>query len=95
MPARPPVVTKRLSLWWVLAAGVLVALGFAATDHMLRATVAFAGSLAVAAAIRALAPDERAGGLVVRRRHMDVAMLLVLAVAVALVGFSLDLTAQV
>jgi hypothetical protein len=89
------VVTRRLALWWVLAAGVGLGLLFAWTDHMLRATAAIAGSLALAALARALAPTELAGGLVVRSRWLDVAVLLLLGVTVAGIGLSLDLRAQV
>jgi hypothetical protein len=95
VPARPPVVTRRLALWWLLAAGVAGGLAFAWTDHMLRATAALAGSLALAAVARALAPTEVAGGLVVRSRWLDVAVLLTLAVTVGALGLSLDLRAQV
>ncbi|HYN30548.1 MAG TPA: DUF3017 domain-containing protein [Dermatophilaceae bacterium] len=95
MPARPPVVTRRLALWWGLAGGVVVALAFAWTDHMLRAAATFAAALAAAAVARALAPTELAGGLVVRSRWLDVAVLVALSVTVAAIGLSLDLRAQV
>lgn len=91
---RPPPV-GRLRLWWVVAAGVVAALVLAATDHMLRATVVLSGSLLVGALVRALATAHWTGGLQVRRRHTDVIILLVLAVAVAISGFTLDLTAKV
>lgn len=95
MAARPPVVTKRLNLWWVLAAGIVVALGFGATDHMLRCTGTLTVTLLVCAVLRAFLPDETAGGLVVRRPVVDVLVLSGLGIAVGVVGFSLDLTALV
>lgn len=95
MAAKPPVVTRRLNLWWVLAAGVVVALGFGATDHMLRCTGTLTLTLVLCAVLRAFLPDETAGGLVVRRPAVDVLILVGLGLAVGVVGFSLDLTALV
>ena len=87
---RPPIVSD-LGLWWLLAIGLVIALLFVATDHMWRAGASFACSMWLAAAIRAFYPDERAGGLVVRDRWLDVAMLVVGGVLVALSAFTLDL----
>lgn len=95
MATKPAPVMEHLNLWWLLAAGMLVALAFAATDHMWRAWGSFSLSLGVCGLLRAVLPDEVCGGLVVRRRWVDVATLLVLAVAIALVGQSLDLTSIV
>ena len=94
-PSTGPRITRRLRAWWALLAGLLVALGFVATDHMWRATASMSVSLILAAGLRAVLPDESAGGLVVRRRWLEVCTLLGLAVAVAVAGFSLDLTALV
>ncbi|CCH70184.1 conserved hypothetical protein [Phycicoccus elongatus Lp2] len=71
---------------------MVVALVFVATDHMWRATGTLALTLLGAAVLRVVLPVEGAGGLVVRRTAIDVAMLVLLAVAVALIGFNLDLT---
>lgn len=87
---RPPIVSA-LGLWWVLIAGLAVACAFVATDHMLRAGAAFAGSFWVAAGIRAILPEHLAGGLVVRQRWLDVAMLILGGIAVAVSAFTLDL----
>lgn len=87
---RPPIVSG-LGLWWLPALGLVVALLFVATDHMWRAGASFAGSMWLAAAIRAFYPDERAGGLVVRDRRLDVAMLVIGGVLVAVSAFTLDL----
>ncbi|MFV0462177.1 MAG: DUF3017 domain-containing protein [Nostocoides sp.] len=80
-----------LASWWVLAVGVLAAVVFGATAHPLRATYAFAVALLVAGGMRALLPDVMAGGLVVRHRATDVITLLVLAVAVFVIGQSMNL----
>lgn len=90
-PSGQPPITKRLSAWWVLAFGVVLALVFVATDHMWRATGTLSGTLVLAAALRRLLPQESAGGLVVRRPWIDVASLLMFAVVVAALGFTLDL----
>lgn len=87
-----PVITKHLMAWWVLALGVVVALGFVATDHMWRASATLSATLVLAAVLRVILPVELAGGLVVRRMAIDVALLLALAIAVAALGFTLDLT---
>jgi hypothetical protein len=88
---RPPIVSD-LGLWWLPALGLVVALLFVATDHMWRAGASFAGSMWLAAAIRAFYPEERAGGLVVRSRWLDVTMVFVGGVLVAVSAFTLDLT---
>lgn len=91
-PSEPrPVVMSDLGLWWLLALGLLVGLVFIATDHMWRAGASVAGSLWVAAGLRAWFPDERSGGLVVRRRWLDVTLLVLSGVLVALSAFTLDL----
>lgn len=90
---RPPT-TKSLGLWWVVAVGAVVAMGFVWADHMLRATTALGGSLLIAAIIRTVAPQDRAGGLVVRSRVFDVIIFVVFAVAVLASGFTLDLRSR-
>ncbi len=84
---------EHLRSWWVLGLGVVAALAFAATDHMWRSTGMFVLTLVVCAVLRAVTPMETAGGLVVRRPWIDVASLLLLAAAVGILGFNLDLTA--
>lgn len=87
---RPPIVSG-LGLWWLPTLGLLVGMAFVATDHMLRAGTSVAGSLWLAAALRAHFPEDRAGGLVVRAKWFDVALLLVGGAVVALSAFTLDL----
>lgn len=87
---RPPIV-RGLRLWWLPMAGLVVGMLFIATDHMLRAGASIAGSLWLAAGLRAVLPEEAAGGLVVRYRWLDVVLLLVAGGLVALSAFTLDL----
>lgn len=95
VPDYQPPVMKHLRLWWILCAGIVVSLAFAAFDHMWRSTGTLVATLVLCAVVRAVAAPELAGGLVVRRRWIDVASLLLLALAVGVVGFTLDLTALV
>lgn len=92
-PSKPAPVMEHLRLWWLLAAGILLALAFAATDHMWRCTGTLVGTLVACAVLRVVSPPEVAGGLVVRRTWVDVASLLLLALAIGVLGFNLDLTA--
>lgn len=87
---RPPIVSG-LGLWWLPTMGLLVGLGFIATDHMLRAGASVAASLWLAAALRAFFPEDRAGGLVVRAAWFDVALLVLGGLVVAVSAFTLDL----
>lgn len=91
VPTRPALDVRPLAAWWVVAAGVLVGMGFLLTDHVLRATVACGGTLLLAAVLRVTLPGSRAGGVAVRGPLVDVVTLVVLAVAILVVGFSLDL----
>lgn len=87
---RPPIVSG-LRAWWLPMAGLLVAMAFVATDHMLRAGVSFGGSMLLAAGLRAFLPESLLGGLVVRARWVDVAMLVIGGVVVLVSAFTLDL----
>ncbi|WP_370894434.1 DUF3017 domain-containing protein [Janibacter sp. GXQ6167] len=90
---RPPT-TKSLALWWPVALGAVIAMVFVWTDHMLRATATLGGSLLIAAIIRAIAPQDRAGGLVVRSRAFDVIVFVIFGVAILASGFTLDLRSR-
>ena len=89
-PAGPPP-PGRLRLWWLLAAGLAVGLALLATNHLLRATAAFGGTLAGSALLRAVLPARIVGALAVRRRWLDVLLLLLAAAAILTAGFTLDL----
>ncbi len=91
---RPPAV-GRLGLWWLVAAGFAGGVVWAATDHMLRATVTMAGACGLGALLRLVLPPRLAGGLVTRNRTLDVLLLLVLGGALAAAGFALDLRARI
>ncbi|AKT52955.1 hypothetical protein ADJ73_16380 [Arsenicicoccus sp. oral taxon 190] len=73
----------RLALWWVLGGGCLLALAVIAFGSPRLGGILLAGALVVAAAIRLTVPAERAGGLVIRSRVVDVLMYLALATVVA------------
>lgn len=81
----------RLAAWWIFAVGVVGAVAFGATAHPLRATYAFTAALVVAGVLRALLSPPTAGGLVVRSRVVDVLTLSVLAVAVGVIGQTMNL----
>lgn len=83
--------TSPLGLWWGMAVGLVTGVVFAALAHPLWATVTFAGTLVGAAGVRAFSTQAAAGGLVVRRRWIDVTILLLLGVAVGIVGRSMNL----
>ncbi|CAN5535624.1 hypothetical protein BH23ACT6_BH23ACT6_12420 [soil metagenome] len=82
-------VTQPLGAWWVLPAGLLVSVAFLIGGGLRSFGYAMALTLAVSALIRLLLPEERAGGLIVRSRPWDVAMLLVLAATTAILSASL------
>ena len=92
-PVRPALDVPPLAAWWVPAAGLVVAMLFILTDHMLRATTTLSGALALAAVLRLTLTTSRAGGIVVRSPWVDALTLLLLAASVLVCGFTLDLTA--
>lgn len=91
---RPPAVTQ-LGPWWLVALGVVAGIVWAATDHMLRATVTLGAACLLGAGLRLVLPARRAGGLITRSRPFDVLALLVLGAALLAAGFALDLRARV
>jgi Protein of unknown function (DUF3017) len=91
-PRRRPRIIPTLGLWWAIAAGLAVGLLLAYLDHLRRAGIVLAGVLVVGAVARAILPEERIGGLVVRSRLFDVVTLLVLAAALTVVTLSLKLS---
>lgn len=93
-PTRPTLRVRPLAAWWLIAAGIVVSMLFLLTDHVLRATLACAGSLLLAAVLRLALPGSKAGGIAVRGPLVDTVTLVVLAVAVLASGFTLDLTAR-
>ena len=86
MGERPAGATRRDGSYWVVAAGLVatVAVGLA-TDARVGSFV-LAGVLVVAAVVRAAAPDPGPVALVVRRRWLDVTLLVALAIAVAVLA---------
>jgi hypothetical protein len=78
-----------LGAWWLLAAGLAMALWLLLGGGPRGYGYAMAATLVVAAIVRAVLPKERAGGLVVRSRAWDVGLMLTLAVAAAVLSSSL------
>lgn len=86
-----PASAGRLRWWWVLSAGLAVALYLMGTTHLLRGTAMMGGTLVLAALIRLVLPSEAAGALAVRSKWLDVLLLVVAAAAVLVAGFTLNL----
>jgi Protein of unknown function (DUF3017) len=78
-----------LGAWWLLAAGLAVALWLLLGGGLRGYGYAMAATLVVAAIVRAAVPRERAGGLVVRSRAWDVGLMLTLALAAVVLSSSL------
>lgn len=87
---RPPT-TRRLGAWWLVWASVVISLALA-VDRLLWGSVLLASSIALGAGLRLVLSEERAGGLVVRSRALDVTLMLVLAAALLVSGLTLDLS---
>ncbi len=73
----------------MLPVGLLVATAVLLNGGLRSFGYAMATTLAVAALVRLVTPAGRAGGLIVRSRAWDVAMLVVLSAACAALSFSL------
>lgn len=82
-----------LGLWWLGVAGLLVAGVLLWIENIRAFGYAVAVTLGVLAILRAVLPPGRAGGLVVRTRAIDVAILAAFAVAIAVLSTFLRLTA--
>lgn len=72
----------------VVLAAVAVGAGYAAFGHWLRASLMVAGALVLAGGLRLVLPRQLAGLLVVRRRWIDVTVLLTLGAAVAAIALA-------
>jgi hypothetical protein len=78
-----------LGIWWLVAAGSVLGMGLVVFAGALRTGgLMIAASLFLGAVLRLVIPTPRGGGLEVRRRLLDVGLLLALAVGV-LVAFTL------
>lgn len=82
-------VNQPLGAWWMLPAGLLVSVGFLLGGGLRSFGYAMAVTLALTALARLALPGTRAGGLLVRTRSLDVALLLTLAVAISVLSASL------
>jgi len=72
---------RGLGPWWLVLAGVLLAVVLIATGHVVGGGVAMAVTLGAGAVLRAVVPTRRARGLVVRSRAFDTFAMLALATA--------------
>ena len=80
-----------LGVWWVGVIGVALA-GLLLVSQNLRAYgYAVGATLLLLALLRAMLPADRAGGLVVRGRVVDVLTLLTLGLAIAVLASTLRL----
>ena len=70
---------RGLGAWWLVLAGVLLALVLVASDHVVGGGIAMAVTLGGGALLRLVVPTRRARGLVVRSRAFDVFAMLALA----------------
>jgi len=73
----------------VLPAGLILSLAVLLVVGLRPFGYAMAATMAVAAGVRLLSPGDRAGGLIVRSRGWDVALLVTLAVATSALAASL------
>lgn len=81
--------TQVLGAWWVLPAGLTVALVVLLTEGIRPGGYVTGAVLALAALLRLVLPDRRAGGLVVRTKALDVLTLGGLSLAVVVLSATL------
>lgn len=91
MPDRPdkPADSYPDNPWPLLAALAVLAVGvgYAAFGHWRRAALLVAGALMLGGVLRLLLPRQIAGLLVVRRRWIDVTVMLSIGIAITIVAF--------
>lgn len=80
-----------LGLWWVGVAGLGVAGVLLVTENLRAYGYALGATMALLAVLRAALPDARVGGLVVRGRWVDSAVMALLGAAVAVLASTLRL----
>ncbi len=86
MGERPAGATRRDGSYWVVTAGLVATVVVGLVTDARVGSFVLAGVLAVAAVVRAAVPDPGPVALVVRRRWLDVTLLVALAVAVAILA---------
>jgi len=74
-------VSQPLGAWWLLPAGLTLSLAILLLVGLRPFGYAMAATVAVAAVVRLVSPGGRSGGLIVRSRSWDVALLVAFAVA--------------
>ncbi|OLT17245.1 hypothetical protein BJF86_16100 [Serinicoccus sp. CNJ-927] len=78
-----------LGVWWLSLLGLLVAALLLLSSNLRAYGYALGATLGALALLRAVLPTARAGGLAVRGRWVDVATLLLLGAAVAVLASTL------
>lgn len=81
-----------LGIWWVGVGGLAVAGVLLVTENLRAYGYAVGATMVVLALLRAVLPEARAGGLVVRGRWVDAAVMALLGTAVAVLATTLRLT---
>ena len=84
--------TPHLGWWWAATPVLLGGVVLFATDHVRLAGYAMAAALLFGALLRLVLPAARSGGLAVRSRMVDVATMVALGAALAVITALLDLT---
>ncbi len=82
-------VAQPLGAWWVMPLGLLISAAVLLSGGLRGFGYGMAATLALAALIRMVTPAHRAGGLIVRSRAWDVALLVALSAASAALSYSL------
>lgn len=82
-----------LGLWWVGVAGLAVAGVLLVTENLRAYGYALGATMALLSLLRAVLPEARVGGLLVRDRWVDVAVMALLGGAVAVLASTLRLEA--
>ncbi|HET7476264.1 MAG TPA: DUF3017 domain-containing protein [Dermatophilaceae bacterium] len=85
--------TPRLGVWWLVAVGLVagIALVLSGAERLRLGGYVIAASMGAAGMLRLLLPSRLTGGLRVRSRATDTAMLLLLAVGVAVLTTVVEL----
>ena len=86
MGERPAGATRRDGSFWVVVAGLVVAVAVGLVTGARTGSFVLAGVLAVAAVVRGVRPEPGSPALAVRRRWLDVTVLGALAVALAVLA---------
>ncbi|GMA20451.1 DUF3017 domain-containing protein [Arsenicicoccus piscis] len=87
----PSIAQTRLGAWWVLGAGLAIALVTMLTGQLRSGGYVFAAALLLAGALRTVLPREAAAGLVIRPRWLDLVLYVGAGTAVLVATFLLKI----